>query len=183
MTQFFLATVVSAWLSSSFLLWNFESSSLALTTLCVCDIRLSDVVMSLNILFCCSQKMNAWNVVTNFSNFYTIHIMHFVACQTSHLFFFCSLLDRPPNESPVRLKLLTYVAVPSVTMPAMNAYMWYFFVISCEILDSRSECSFFLEWYLILSLRMLCCLRTEKILFRCGLTESYFHLWYRYFQM
>ena len=88
--------------------------------------------------------MNAWNVVSNFSNFYTIHNMHLVTYKTPYLFFCCFLLDRPPNESHARLKLISSVDVPSVTILTMDAYMQAFFLISCEILDSRSECSFFL---------------------------------------
>ena len=155
------------------------SSLLALTTLFVCDICLSDVVMSLNILFYCSQTMNTWNVVTYLSNFSTTHIMHLVACQTPHLFFCCSLSHRPPNESPERLKLITSASVASATIFAMNAYMRTFFVISFEILDSRSECSLFLALYLLLSLPMPCCSRVQQISFQCGLIKSSFHLWYR----
>ena len=178
MTHFFLATVVLKWLSSSLLPCNGMSSLLSLTTLCVCDIRLSDVVMSLNILFGCSQTMNACNVVTNFSHLSTIHIMHLVACQTPHLLFCCSLSDQPPNESPEWLKLLTSVTVPYITILAMDASMRDFFVISGEILDSRSECSFFLACYLLFSFPMACWSSAERISFQCSPAESSFHLWY-----
>ena len=181
--QFLPDTVVSAWLSSSLLPWNGVSSLLVLNTIYVCDIRLSDVLMSLNILFGCSQTMNAWNVVTNFFNVSTTHIMHLVACQTTHLLFFCYFPDQSPNESPARLKVLTSVAFLSVTMLAMDASMRAFFLICCEILDSRSECSFLLPWYLLLFLPMPCCLREERISFQCGLTELSFHFCYVYFPM
>ena len=54
--------------------------------------------------------------------------MHLVACQTPHLLFCCSFSDWPPNESPARLKMLTSVAVPSVTMLVMDASMRAFFL-------------------------------------------------------
>ena len=183
MTQFFPVTVVLAWLFRSLLPWNGVSYLLALTTICVCDIRISDVVIYINILFGCLQTMNAWDVVTNFSNFSTIHIMHLVAYQTPHLFFCCSISDRPPNYYPAWIKLPTSMAVPSVTIIAMDASMQAFFEIGFEILDSMSECYLFLAWYLLLSLLMSCFSHADRILFQCGLTESSFYLWYRYFLM
>ena len=136
-----------------------------------------------HILFGCLQTMNAWNVVTNFFNLSTTHIMHVVTCQTPHLFFFLSFSDRSPNEYPARLKVLTSFAVMSVSMLAMDASMSAFFLISCDIWDSRSECSFFLPWYLQMSFPMPCCSRAEQILLQCVLTELSFHFWYGYFPM
>ena len=181
MTQFLPATVVSEWLSSSLLPWNGVSYLLVLTTICVCDIRLSDVVISLNILFGCSQTMNAWNVVTNFFNFFTTHIMHLVACQTPHLLFF------PIFRTDLQMNLLHVSRCSLLLLFCPSLCSWWMspcrisFLISCEILDSRSECSFFLPWYLPLSLTMPCCLRAERISFQCGLTELSFHFWYGYF--
>ena len=144
MIQFLPTTVVSEWLSSSLLPWNGVSSLLVLTTFCVCDIHLSDGVMSLNILFGCSQTINVWNVVTNFFNFSTTHITHLVACQTPHLIFFCSFSDRPPNESPAQLKVLTSVAVHSATMIAMDASMralfWSVVISGIQSLSVTSSC-------------------------------------------
>ena len=182
MTHFLPATVVLAWLSSSLLTWNGVSSLLILTTLCVCEIRLADVVISLNILFGCSQKINAWNVITNFFNFSTIYIMHLVACQTPHLLF--SALFRTDLEmnllhrSRWSLLLLFCLSLCLRWMPSCGICL-----ISCEILDSRSECSFLLSWYLPLSLLMPWCSRAEQILFQCGLTELSLHFWYGYFPM
>ena len=159
--QFLPATVVSAWLSSSHLLWKGYPTNL-LMVFFVDDIFLSKVWISevFRSLFVSCVLLCVYGLVQMF-HLNTIHSRRSATHQMPQFFVIFAFSAGPSKAFPAWLLTPNELMVdppddPSVTMAKMEAFILYFLMIGSEIVASRDGFSRFFLFHYFRSGRPLC---------------------------